>query len=237
MPAPTECDRCREEHAGVMADVRRRGLACFDALGSRTKLPRGKVLYSEGDVGTAAYFLLAGVLKACRSAGPYEEAIVEIIEPGRHFGLEAIVGAPFRSTVRVVRPAEVCRIEVATLQSHIAEHPGFGMTMLKALTERLLGAENHMAELITRAARSRVAAVLLDRMEPADPRDSRSGMRVRRDLSRQELAAFSGMRPETFIRALSEFRRKKIISSQGRVIYVLDPERLASIAGRTVDAT
>jgi hypothetical protein len=61
------------------------------------------------------------------------------------------------------------------------------------------------------------------------------GIAIELSLSGQDLAEFTGSTPYTVSRILAEWRRSRIADARRERIIILNPQRIAAIAGLSVD--
>jgi CRP-like cAMP-binding protein len=83
-----------------------------------------------------------------------------------------------------------------------------------------------MADLVFSDVPGRVAKALLDLADKFGEDDD-EGLRVRHDLTQEELAQFVGASRETVNKALSEFANRGWLRLEGRSVVLLAKDRLA----------
>jgi CRP-like cAMP-binding protein len=98
--------------------------------------------------------------------------------------------------------------------------------LLRALAQRLRRTNEAMADLVFSDVPGRVAKALLDLAEKFGD-DESDGVRVRHDLTQEELAQLVGASRETVNKALSDFANRGWLRLEGRTVLLLDRERLA----------
>ena len=69
---------------------------------------RGDVVLHSGRAGEEAFLCVRGLLKSRKMDSFGREVITQIIEPGMFFGIEALFGQPYATTVQAIEPSEVC---------------------------------------------------------------------------------------------------------------------------------
>lgn len=193
---------------------------------SPVELGRGDVLHLAGAPLDRVYRVVSGAL-LCRVQDHLQRRIISrVVEVGEWVGLESLVGAPARATVESA---------TRTIVEPVIEDgsPDLRDRLLAAAVKESMQLEARLCGFGVQAARARAASALLDRARPA----ADGALVVTPEMSRQDLAAYAGMAPETFIRLLSSFRGKNIVQASGRRISITDPRRLASVAGLPAAAT
>ncbi len=97
----------------------------------------GEVLFREGDLGDAAFVVLAGRLRAV--AGPADdERVLSDATHGETIGeLALLTGLPRSATVYAVRDSTVARLDTAAFDGLLARHPEAALPIMRLLADRL----------------------------------------------------------------------------------------------------
>src|SRR5690606_30279098 len=99
----------------------------------------------------------------------------------------------------------------------------------RALYGRLLDRHAHMADrLLGKSVTAKIAAVLLE--FAAHGADTPEGRELPSPLPHRELAAFAATTRETVTLELGRLESMRVLQRIGRLIVLLDPERLAALA-------
>jgi CRP-like cAMP-binding protein len=101
--------------------------------------------------------------------------------------------------------------------------------LLKLLSHEFKVLINGLALFSQRTVRERFALQLVVLREKYKT-DSLTGNFVEINLSREDLANLVGTRKENIVRILSDFKKKKILKTQGRKIIIQDVKKLVEIA-------
>jgi CRP-like cAMP-binding protein/Fe-S-cluster-containing hydrogenase component 2/thioredoxin reductase len=120
-----------------------------------TRLPRGEVLFREGDPGDAFYLIRSGQVKIAKvSAG--QELVVSYLVGGNFFGETALLpDTPRTATVSAIFPSELIRLARAEFEAFLGAHPELRAGFVAKLEER------RIASLLAEAA-PRSGSVLSD---------------------------------------------------------------------------
>ena len=111
------------------------------------------------------------------------------------------------------------------------DHPAILRAVTEGLCRRLADAEARVALAPGTAAAHRLARLLYDLERYGELDEEKGGTRIPGDFSQAELASWIGSSLAGVDRALSNWRRRGIISTGRRTIVVHDLEGLARIAG------
>jgi CRP/FNR family transcriptional regulator len=154
------------------------------------------------------------------------EQILGISGPGDLLGFEALYENAYGCTAEAVTEVEVCGLPRAKLSELLSRHPEISLNFIRLLNRELERSRTQVRDLGVKDAKERVASLLLS-LSPG--RDAKTFSLA---LTRAEIAEMVGVAPETLIRILSEFKRKKLIQARGREIAILNPARLSTLAGK-----
>ncbi|MBV9293055.1 MAG: Crp/Fnr family transcriptional regulator, partial [Frankiales bacterium] len=133
---------------------------------------------------------------------------------------------PRTATATAVTESTLASLDHDDLRPLLLEQPAVAMQLLRALAQRLRRTDEAMADLVFSDVPGRVAKALLDLAEKFGDSES-DGVRVRHDLTQEELAQLVGASRETVNKALSEFANRGWLRIEGRSVLLLDSERLA----------
>lgn len=110
---------------------------------SWVRVTAGTELFREGDPGDAAYLVLTGRLRATIGSDAARRTL-GMMGPGSMIGEAALVDGGRRSaTVTADRDSELARLDRATLEDVLRDHPRAGLAIVRQAVERSLGGELH----------------------------------------------------------------------------------------------
>lgn len=188
---------------------------------------RGHVVFEEGDTGDRLFIVLDGKMKISRAAADGRENLLAVLGPGEMFGeLSLFDPGPRTATASAVTDCTLASLDHDDLRPLLLDQPGVAVQLLRALAQRLRRTNEAMADLVFSDVPGRVAKALLDLAERFGDAEN-DGVRVRHDLTQEELAQLVGASRETVNKALSEFANRNWLRLEGRSVLLLDRERLA----------
>ena len=193
------------------------------------EVPVGTVMLRRGQVANKAWHLISG-----RVAFGIIENDVMVQQLGvveGPFWLEAsaaILG--LTHAVDALAESEVMAqvMPLGEFKSHLKNLPEPVHTLMLDLAKAQRQQIEVAVSRLAKDADARFAEWLLRHAEPADAEGSMAV--ILRDRKRL-IAAQLGIAPETFSRLLKHLRERKLISGGGRVLNLLDPMGLQSLAG------
>jgi len=191
------------------------------------ELPRGDVLFHEGEPGDRLYVIRSGKVKLGRRSNDGRENLLAVLGPGEMFGeLSLFDPGPRTATASVVADAVVLELGHHDLISWLELNPTVAKHLLQALARRLRRTNEALADLVFSDVPGRVAKALLD-LSTRFGEQVDEGVRVAHDLTQEELAQLVGASRETVNKALADFQQRGWIRHEARAVVILDVDRLA----------
>jgi CRP/FNR family transcriptional regulator len=199
----------------------------LEAVLTKRNVARGHVVFREGEDGDRLFVVLEGKVKISRTAADGRENLLAVLGSGEMFGeLSLFDPGPRTASVTTVTEATLASLDHDDLRPLLSERPGVAVELLQALAQRLRRTNEAMADLVFTDVPGRVAKALLDLADKFGVPES-DGLRVRHDLTQEELAQLVGASRETVNKALSEFAHRGWLRIEGRSVLLLDTERLS----------
>ncbi len=122
----------------LFADLDKDELAAVAALGTDVDVDEGRVLATEGDVGSEAFLILSGSA-SCQRNGQE----IATFGPGDFFGeMALLVHGPRTATIVATSPTSVRAFHRSEFDSLLDRSPKVGVKILRTTAERLLHAED-----------------------------------------------------------------------------------------------
>jgi CRP/FNR family transcriptional regulator len=188
---------------------------------------RGSVVFAEGEPGDRLFVVLDGKVKISRTAPDGRENILSIQGPGEIFGeLSLFDPSPRMATATALTTTTLASLDHAELRPWLRSRPEVAEQLLSALARRLRRTNEAHADLVFADVPGRVAKALLDLAGRFGERDL-EGVRVRHDLTQEELAQLVGASRETVNKALADFASRGWLRVEGRSVLIFEPGRLA----------
>ncbi len=190
---------------------------------------RGTVIFFEGDRGEGFHYVKSGKVKIVKATGDGREHIIKILTPGDLFAEVLLFNSqPYPATAVAAEDACVGIIKNSDLERLVLGNNTLALQLIKALSQRLLYAQQKIKNLALGDVLARTAETLLRLGREHGRPDEQGAVVVSLDLSRQELANLVGTTRETVTRTLSALKKDKIIELAGDKIIIVKPEKLRS---------
>ncbi len=189
----------------------------------------GTVLLRRGQAANKAIHLLTGRV----ALGVIEEGVLvhQLGAVEGPFWLEAaaaMLGLPHAVDVMAESSVTIQTMPLGQFKSHLKNLPEPMHTLMLDLAKAQRQQIEVAVSRLAKDADARFAEWLLRHAEPADAQGRLAV--ILRDRKRL-IAAQLGIAPETVSRVLKHLRDRKLISGGGRVLNLLDPSGLQSLAG------
>ncbi|GAC1329071.1 MAG: cAMP-activated global transcriptional regulator CRP [Mycobacteriales bacterium] len=212
--------------SGLFVDMEPAAARALSEQLRRRSVTRGTVVFSEGEQGDTLFILLAGKIKISRASVDGRENMIALLGPGDLFGeLSLFDPGPRTATATALTDAELTALHHDALRPWLSSHPQVAERLLRVLARRLRRTNDAMADLVFTDVPGRVAKALLGLSERFGVKDP-EGLRVKHDLTQEELAQLVGASRETVNKALADFAGRGWLRLDGRAVVLLDVERL-----------
>jgi CRP-like cAMP-binding protein len=192
-------------------------------------MPVGTILLRRGQVATKALHLLSGrVAFGVIEKGVMVQQLGVVEGPFWLEAAAAILGLTHAVDALAETQVSIQCLPLGQFKSHLKNVPEPVRTLMCDLARAQRQQIEVAVSRLAKVADARFAEWLLKHAEPADL-DGRMAV-ILKDRKRL-IAAQLGIAPETFSRVLKHLRERKLISGAGRVLNLLDPSGLQSLAG------
>jgi len=224
-PGALRCRHCCLGPLCLPAGVQPAEVALLDGVvDTRRELAEGEVLVEEGAPLRALWVVRSGSLKAETRWGGRAQ-VVAFHLPGELAGWDAVAGGRHRTTVRALEPSTLCMVRYQRLMGLGDRIPRLHRRLLSMLSgaahrDWMVSAVGPGAQ-----AEARVLAFLLSLAE----RLSAAGLstdEVRLGMSRDDIASYLGLAPETVSRAMVRLGRLGCLEVRRRRVRFHDLDAL-----------
>ncbi len=197
----------------------------LDSL-TRIDVPRGDMLFHEGEPGDSLYVIRSGTVKLGRRSNDGRENLLAVLGPGELLG-ELSLFDPGLRTASATALTDVVVLQMGhdELTTWLATTPSVAEHLLRTLARRLRRTNEALADLVFTDVPGRVAKALID-LSQRFGQPVPDGVRVAHGLTQEELAQLVGASRETVNKALADFATRGWIRREGRAVVLLDSARL-----------
>jgi CRP/FNR family cyclic AMP-dependent transcriptional regulator len=190
---------------------------------------RRRVIYMPGDPGDSVFFVNGGRVKISRVTPDGKELTIAYRGPGEVFGELCIVDGRHREEMaEAMENALVTQVPRERFEKLLQVHVGLAYSMTKVMCQRRREVERKMEDLVFKDVNAKLAELLLDLCDNYGVDDDR-GTLVAVKITHQEMANLIGSTRETVSLTLSQFKRSKLIATDGRKVIVTDRDGLQAL--------
>jgi len=190
----------------------------------RRTLASGEHLYRVGDPFRSLCAVQSGCLKTYTVDSEGREHVLSFHFPGEIIGVDAIYPERHVSSCVALSASQVCLLPFASLGKLGAEMPELQVQMLRALSRDMLGTTSIAGDFTANERLAGFLVMVAARLHDPEPAALDLAM------SRQDMANYLRLAPETVSRILARFQRDGLVKADRKHIVLLDLAGLAAIA-------
>jgi len=194
------------------------------------RVSKGQVIFQEGDPGEGFHYVKSGKVKIVKIAEDGREHIIKILAPGDLFAEVLLFNdGCYPATAIAMEDSTIGIIRNADLEQLVLNNNALALQLIKALSQRLLYAQQKIKNLALDDVASRTAAMLLRLARDYGQLNLQGHIVINLELTRQDFAGLVGTTRETVTRQLSALKKAGIIEFNGSEITILKPAKLHSL--------
>ncbi len=225
----TKCGTCGGAGSdSSLCGLARAGINSSDLQRSHRVYQVGQNVYIEGDNCEGVFCLKKGLIAVRKTDVNGNSAVVRLVQPGEAFGHRSfLANEKHAGTAEVLVESKLCFIPKASLDNLMAQSPDVAVRFTRRVARDLREIEELYLLTTTQPVRKRLAHLLLGLQtrycnEEADLDEAI----IELPLSRQELAAAIGTRPETIARTIKKLEEDGLALFKGRLVTIPSIDQL-----------
>jgi CRP-like cAMP-binding protein len=210
------CKRCLKEW-----------LPAIDTNRKNFVVKKGEVIFNEGEPVTGIYFVYTGKVKVHKKWGSEKELIVRIAQSGAilgHRGLGDQTIYPVSATA--LEAGVVCYIDMEFFKTTLKVNNNFTTDLVMFFASELQISERKMRNLAHMPVKGRVAQSLITFKQQFGV--TPQGF-IDIELTRQDLASYTGATYETVFRTINELIAEQLITASGKRIAIVNETLLQKL--------
>jgi CRP-like cAMP-binding protein len=191
------------------------------------QIRKGQPIFREGDPVTGIYFVIQGKVKVHKRWDAEKEVIIRFAQKGDilgHLGLGDV--SFYHMSATALEPVEVCYLEMPFFKSTLAFNINVVTELLRFFANELQDSERRMRNLVHMSVKARIAQSFIT-LKKQFGLDAEGYIAI--ELSRQDLASFSGSSYETLFKVINEFTEQKMIQFTGRRAKIVKEKKLLEL--------
>ena len=202
---------------------------------SRQYLP-GDVIFHEGDECRGVHCIESGLVGIRKLDAGGNEVLLRLSHPGATMGYRSfLAGNDHNNSAEALEPSVICSVSGTTVRSLLEKNPTLGLRFLKHAARDLDDAEEKVLQSTTLPVRARFAHLLLVLKDRYGVAGEDGALVLELPLSRQDMAAMIGIRPETMSRIIRRFEVGDIAHFSGRRVHAARIEDLIRELGHSAE--
>lgn len=191
------------------------------------KVKKGEVIFSEGDEVKGVYFVYDGVVKVHKKWGADKELIIRFASDGAIFGHRGLgKNHVYPISATAIEDGIICYVDIDFFESTLKVNADFIHSLMMFFANELQESERKMRNLAHMPVKGRVAQALISLQEQFGTKEDRS---IDIELSRQDLASYTGTTYETVFRVLNELVKDGLLNVSGKKMTVINREKLSEL--------
>jgi CRP/FNR family transcriptional regulator, cyclic AMP receptor protein len=207
-------------------------LRAFSGASHLTTYPGGALLFVEGQAPRGAYVLCSGKVKLSATSRDGKVLILKVAEAGEALGLSAVItGEPYEVTAETAGPCQINFIDRESLLRLMERSGEIGLHSAQALGREFQAMHRDVHDLVlARSAAGKLARLLLSWSQDLERERGRTELRIRSNVTHEEMAQMIGASRETVTRLLSELKKKELIRLEGSTLVIRNRPALEALA-------
>jgi CRP/FNR family transcriptional regulator len=191
---------------------------------------KGDYLFEAGKPLHALYAVRTGSFKTFTLSEQGEEQITGFHLPGDVIGFDAISQQQHPSYAQALETAMVCEIPFNNLDLLLDQLPKLRVQLMRLMSEDISD-DHHMMLLLNRKTADEKLAAFISSLAVRFGSRGFSRKEFRLTMTRGEIGNYLGLTVETISRLLGRFHKEGIIHVDGKLISIVDMEKLQFAAG------
>ena len=226
----TNCFSCQSRCQTEWCSLEQADLELLNRVKVCNTYQPGQVIFYQGNPCLGIYCIMAGTVAIRLNDAQGNSAIVRLAHGGETIGYRAFfAGQPYHASAEALTSAKVCFVDKAAVRRLLEHNPSVGLGFLKHMADDLESAEDAKLHAMALSVRARLAHLLLVLKDRFGSAAEDGSLVIELPLSRQDMAAMVGTRPETIARAVRSLEDEGIARFAGRKVVVPDLDALLDV--------
>lgn len=231
------CFGCQSRDRNEWASLQGDDLNLLEAAKTCNVYQPGQVVFYEGNACLGIHCVESGSIKLRRTCPKGDEIVVGLAGPGTTLGYLAYFGGRgYTTTAEALTACRICFIDRAAVKMLVHKSPSVGLAFLQRLSDDVDRSEDERVRALSLPLRARAAHLLLVLKDRSASADDEGRLTIELPLSRRDLAAMLGTRPESLSRLIRDFATDGVAHFGPREVVVPDLDALLDELERAAEA-
>ena len=205
-------------------------LGALAARCTAVRLDGNELLVGPEEYADHVLLLLRGRVLTYEAGPQARKPVVTVTEAGTFLGVAGLVRRSQGLYVQPLEPSLVCYLRRQDFEALVRTNPDVGLNVARLLGERLLTAEERIADIAHKEVPARLSSMILRLLE-SEGLVTPHGYKISTRYTHRQLATMIGANREAVTRALEKLLREGTVQLTNRHLYVQNPEALRRVAG------
>lgn len=223
-----QCGNCCIGQKNALKALDNREFSRISARKVTKKLPKGSIIFSEGEYLNGVYCIKEGVCKLTKLSSNGKAQIIRFAKQGTILGNRSVISKEaVNLTAVTLGEVKACFIPKEEIYQVFAKNPQFSEEVIKDICLDLKKSDNIIVNMAQKTVKQRLCDALLY-LENTFGKDAQGFINIL--LSREDIGNMIGTATESLIRMLSDFNKSKLIEVKGKRIRIINPKKLQRIS-------
>jgi CRP/FNR family transcriptional regulator len=183
--------------------------------------PAGQIIYHQGAPSRGIYCIESGTVAIRKTDAQGNSIMVRLAHSGQTLGYRDYFGGQgYTASAETLVPCTVCHIDSALVRKMLERNPSLGLQFLIHIAVDLENAEESILQQASLSVRTRLAHLLLTLKEHYAGVNDNGIIVMSLPMTRQDMAALLGTRPETIARTIHAMENDSVVSFSGRTVMI-----------------
>lgn len=224
------CQNCSISELCIPFTLNTKELEILDNIIDRKRpIHKGEELYQNGDKMQSLYAIRTGTFKTFTVNEQGEEQITGFHLAGDLLGFDAIATELHPSYAKALETSMICEIPYNTLDTLSNSMPKLKKQILRMMSTEIRSDQEMLTLLNRKNAEQRLATFMYTLSTRYHARGL-SASEFRLTMTRSDIGNYIGLTVETISRLLNRFHNNDILQVDGKLITILDSQKLKAIA-------
>lgn len=223
----SRCEQCIVKEFNSLKSLTKDELIRISGCKTSRTVKKGDVIFEEGDIINGVYCVRDGICKLSKLSANGKDQIVKLVVKGDLLGKNSLIREESTNLSAIaINDMELCFIPRQEILNDLQKNPNFTMDVLKTMAKDLKDSEDIIVNMAQKSVKQRLADILVYIYNSFGVDDNGYLNVV---LSREDYANVVGTATESAIRILSQFKKKGLISTEGKQIKIEQLKKLKLI--------
>jgi CRP-like cAMP-binding protein len=225
-----KCDDCEAKKNGIFCDINPEKNLELSKFKVMNHYKKGQNLFIQGHPPLGLFCVASGKIKLTINGSDGKESILKIVGAGDILGHSSLFNRKnHEASAEVIEDSIICFVDKNYFRLLLSDNHQIAIHLLEKISNELGYTEKKHVSMLQKNIRERLAGLLLQLGRDFGEEESLR-IKIKIQLSRNEMASMVGAAHESIIRLLSEFREEEIIDFEGKFILIKNLKKLREIA-------